>query len=191
MPFKHTGIDGTLELFHRDWEPFREKVSELSGHPVPYYERVDQGGHSFKIDDRMLADVDTLLLLSLDHQLTNQSPTPEEVNALQKWLKRDGTRLILCPHHEVGASEDPEVREKEYRHHGDRLVGRQQRFGGFWRALMSALGIPVENRFGLNLDEPLIKRSLLHCPSQKTWTILAGFKASHHSTCIHIFHTLR
>jgi hypothetical protein len=144
------GIDGTLELFHRDWEPFRGMVSELSGHPVPYFERIDIRGHSFAIDDRMLADVDTLLMISLDHQLTNQSPTQEEVNALQKWLRRDGTRLIVCPHHEVGASEDPAVREKEYRHHSDRLVGRQQRFGGFGRALMNALGIPVENRYGLN-----------------------------------------
>ena len=144
------GIDGTLELFHRDWEPFREMVSELSGHPVPYFERIDSGGHSFKIDDRMLADVDTLLLLSLDHQLTNQSPTQEEVDAVQRWLRRDGTCLILCPHHEVGASEDPAMRELEYRHHGDRLVGRQQRFGGFGRALMNGLGIPVKNRFGLN-----------------------------------------
>jgi hypothetical protein len=144
------GIDGTLELFHRDWEPFREAVSELSGHPVPYIERIAQTGHSSMIDDRMLADVDTLLLLSLDHQLTNQSPTPEEVNAVQKWLRRDGTRLILCPHHEVGASDDPATQEKEYRHHGDRLVGRQQRFGGFGRALMDGLGIPVKNRYGLN-----------------------------------------
>jgi hypothetical protein len=144
------GIDGTLELFHRDWEPFREMVSDLSGHPVPYFERIDLAGHSFTIDDRMLSDVDTLLLLSLDHQLTNQSPTPEEIDAIQKWLRREGTCLILCPHHEVGASEDPAVREKEYRHHGDRLVGRQQRFGGFGRALMNGLGIPVENRFGLN-----------------------------------------
>ena len=132
------GIDGTLELFHRDWEPFREMVSELRA-SVPYFELIDTGGHSFTLDDRMLSDVDTLLLLSLDHQLTNQSPTPEEVNAVQKWLRRDGTRLILCPHHEVGASEDPAVREKEYRHHADRLVGRQQRFGGFGRALMNAL----------------------------------------------------
>ena len=112
----------------------------------------------------MLADVDTLLLISLDHQLTNQSPTPEEVNALQKWLRRDGTRLILCPHHEVGASEDPAVREKEYRHHADRLVGRQQRFGGFGRAII------------LIRDELLITNPL-RCPSQKTWTPLAGFKA--------------
>jgi hypothetical protein len=144
------GIDGTLELFKRDWEPFREMVSDLSGNSVPYVERIDPGGHKFMIDDRMLEDVDTLLMLSLDHQLTNQSPMPEEINAIQKWLRRDGTCLILCPHHEVGASEDPAVREIEYRHHADRLVGRQQRFGGFGRALMNGLGIPVENRFGLN-----------------------------------------
>src|SRR6185437_1899773 len=101
------GIDGTLELFKRDWEPFREHVSELSEHPVPYIERIDPGGHIFTIDDRMLEDVDTLLLLSLDHQLTKQSPTQEEINAIQRWLRKDGTRLILCPHHEVGVSEDP------------------------------------------------------------------------------------
>src|SRR5215217_3472592 len=72
------GFDGTLELFHRDWEPFREAVGDLSGHPVQYFERVDHAGHRFVIDDRMLADVDTLLLLSLYHQLTNQTPSPEE-----------------------------------------------------------------------------------------------------------------
>jgi len=144
------GIDGTLELFKRDWEPFRETVSDLSGNSVPYVERIDPGGHRFTIDDRMLEDVDTLLMLSLDHQLTNQAPLQEEVNAIQKWLRRDGTCLILCPHHEVGASEDPAVRELEYKHHADRLVGRQQRFGGFGRAMMNGLGIPVENRYGLN-----------------------------------------
>jgi hypothetical protein len=84
--FMH-GIDGTLELFHRDWEPFREAVGDLSGHPVQYFERVDHAGHGFVIDDRMLAHVDTLLLLSLYHQLTNQTPTPEEVDPVQKWLR--------------------------------------------------------------------------------------------------------
>jgi hypothetical protein len=37
----------------------------------------------------------------------------------------------------------------EYRHHGDALVPRQQRFGKYTRSLMSGLGVPVENRFGL------------------------------------------
>jgi hypothetical protein len=37
----------------------------------------------------------------------------------------------------------------EYYHHGDALVPRQQRFGGYTRSLMKRLGIPVENRYGL------------------------------------------
>ena len=37
----------------------------------------------------------------------------------------------------------------EYPHHGDALVPRQQRFGGYTRSLMKGLGIPVENRYGL------------------------------------------
>ena len=37
----------------------------------------------------------------------------------------------------------------EYHHHGDALVPRQQRFGGYTRSLMKGLGIPVENRCGL------------------------------------------
>jgi hypothetical protein len=37
----------------------------------------------------------------------------------------------------------------EYKHHGDPLVPRQQRFGTYTRSLMKGLGVPVENRFGL------------------------------------------
>jgi hypothetical protein len=37
----------------------------------------------------------------------------------------------------------------EHAHHGDELVPRQQRFGGYTRSLMKGLGIPVENRYGL------------------------------------------
>ena len=37
----------------------------------------------------------------------------------------------------------------EYAHHGDALVPRQQRFGKYTRSLISALGLPVENRYGL------------------------------------------
>ena len=37
----------------------------------------------------------------------------------------------------------------EYRHHGDPLVPRQQRFGAYTRSLMKALDVPVINRWGL------------------------------------------
>ena len=44
----------------------------------------------------------------------------------------------------------------EYRHHGDALVPRQQRFGLYTKSLMKGLGLPVENRYGLR---PLRDRS--------------------------------
>jgi hypothetical protein len=40
-------------------------------------------------------------------------------------------------------------RQMEYKHHGDELVPRQQRFGQYTRSLMKALDVPVMNQFGL------------------------------------------
>ena len=68
---------------------------------------------------------------------------------MREFLAREGTCLVLGPHHDVGRSPDRKERDMEYHHHGDALVPRQQRFGGYTRALMKGLGIPVENRWGL------------------------------------------
>ena len=64
-------------------------------------------------------------------------------------MKREGTCLLLAPHHDVGFTEDMEQRQIEYRHHGDRLVPRQQRFGQYTRSLMKGLDVPVHNLWGL------------------------------------------
>jgi hypothetical protein len=66
----------------------------------------------------------TLLVFGLDHNVTQQEAAPEEIEAVRQFLAREGTCLILGPHHEVGVSEDPNVRNMEYRHHGDALVPR-------------------------------------------------------------------
>jgi hypothetical protein len=58
-------------------------------------------------------------------------------------------RLLIGPHHDVGFTPDLEQRQMEYRHHGDELVPRQQRFGQYTRSLMKALDVPVLNQFGL------------------------------------------
>ncbi len=47
---------------------------------------------------------------------------------------------MIGPHHDVGASPDLEVREMEYRHHGDALVPRQQRFAAYCQSLLKAWG---------------------------------------------------
>ena len=143
------GIAGTLELFHLSIVRFQEVVESVTGYPVPDYQRIDQAGQRLPIDERILADTDTLMVFGLDHMITEQEASPEEIEALKQFLKREGTCLILGPHHDVGFSEDLNQRQQEYTHHGDPLVPRQQRFGKYTRSLMKGLGVPVENRFGL------------------------------------------
>jgi hypothetical protein len=143
------GIAGTLELFHRSTLDFQRIAEEATGHPVAVYQRVDQAGFVQPFDERILADTDTLLVFGLDHLPSGQHVSPAEIEALRAWLRREDTCLLVAPHHDVGAGDDPEVRQVEYRHHRDALVPRQQRFGTSTRDIMAGLGIPVMNRWGL------------------------------------------
>jgi hypothetical protein len=87
---------------------------------------------------------------------TAQSVTQGEIEAIRAFLSREGTCLVVCPDHDIGVVYDPArkddtaIREAQYRHHGDRLVPSQQRIGGFARTLLASIGLPVENRSGLN-----------------------------------------
>src|SRR5262249_39714746 len=111
------GIAGSLELFFRAWMPFLELVEETTGHVVPVFQRVDQAGYEPPVDERVLGDTDTLLLFGLDLLRAAQEPSREEVEAIQQFLSREGTCLIVGPHHDVGRSPDLKEREEEYLHH--------------------------------------------------------------------------
>jgi hypothetical protein len=143
------GIDGTLELFHRSTLSFQQIAGEATGHPVAVFQRVDQAGFRLPIDERILADTDTLMVFGLDHLPAEQEAAPEEIAAIREWLKREGTCLLLAPHHDVGFTSDMKQRQIEYLHHGDPLVPRQQRFSQYTRSLMKALDVPVINQYGL------------------------------------------
>jgi hypothetical protein len=143
------GIAGTLELFHRSTLSFQRIAGEVTGHPVAVFQRIDQAGFQLPIDERVLADADTLMVFGLDHILSEQEATPEEIAAIREWLKREGTCLLLAPHHDVGFTSDMKQRQMEYLHHGDPLVPRQQRFGQYTRSLMKGLDVPVHNTYGL------------------------------------------
>src|ERR1700704_205592 len=101
------------------------------------------------MDERIVADTDTLLVFGLDHLISEQEAAPEEIAAIKEWLKREGTCLMIGPHHDVGFTDDLKQRQMEYQHHGDTLVPRQQRFSQYTRSLMKALNIPVINQYGL------------------------------------------
>jgi hypothetical protein len=143
------GIGGTLELFHRSTLSFQKIVGEATGHPVAVFQRIDQAGYRLPIDERVLADTDTLMVFGLDHLVAEQEAEAGEIDAIREWLKREGTCLLLAPHHDVGFTGDAEQRQVEYRHHGDELVPRQQRFSQYTRSLMKALDVPVLNQWGL------------------------------------------
>ena len=143
------GIAGTLELFHRSALSFQKIAGEVTGHPVAVFQRVDQAGYPLPIDERILADTDTLMVFGLDHLPANQEASTPEIEAIRAWLGREGTCLLLAPHHDVGFTDDLEQRQVEYRHHRDALVPRQQRFGTYTRSLMKALDVPVWNEWGL------------------------------------------
>jgi hypothetical protein len=143
------GIAGTLELFHRSTLSFQKIAGEATEYPVAVFQRIDQAGYKLPIDERILADADTLMVFGLDHIVSEQEAAPEEIAAIREWLKREGTCLLLAPHHDVGFSSDLKQRQMEYRHHGDPLVPRQQRFGQYTRSLMKGLDVPVHNTYGL------------------------------------------
>jgi len=143
------GIAGTLELFHLSIVRFQQVVSEATGQSVSVYQRIDQAGQRLPLDERILDDTDTLMVFGLDHLVTEQEASEDEIEAVKQFLKREGTCLVLSPHHDVGFSDDLAERQMEYKHHGDPLVPRQQRFGKYTRSLIKGLGVPVENRYGL------------------------------------------
>src|SRR4051812_42128125 len=124
------GIAGSLELFFWAWVNFQKLTEEVTGHAVPVYQRVDQAGFRLPLDERVLADTDTLLVFGLDHSVTGQVASTEEIEAVRHFLEREGSCLVIGPHHDVGHSEDMTERQLEHSHHGDALVPRQQRFGG-------------------------------------------------------------
>ncbi len=143
------GIAGTLELFHRSTLAFQELAGEATGHRVAVFQRIDQAGYKLPIDERVLADTDTLMVFGLDHLVGEEEAESDEVAAIGDWLKREGTCLLLAPHHDVGFTDDAAQRQVEFLHHGDPLVPRQQRFTAYTRSLMRALDVPIHNTWGL------------------------------------------
>ena len=143
------GIAGTLELFHLSTLKFQQLVGEATERPVAIYQRIDQAGQRLPIDERILEDTDTLMVFGLDHMITEQEASPDEIDAVRRFLTREGTCLIIGPHHDVGVSSDLKERAMEYAHHGDPLVPRQQRFGRYTLSMMKGLGVPVQNQYGL------------------------------------------
>ena len=140
---------GTLELFHRSTRPSedRRRGRRLPRRRIPAHR---PGG--LPTADRRAdpADTDTLLVFGLDHVLSEQEAAPDEVTAIREWLKREGTCLLLAPHHDVGFTDDLKQRQTEYLHHGETGSCRASNASEeYTRSLMKGLDVPVYNQWGL------------------------------------------
>lgn len=144
-------ISGFLDhVILSDFQAFEKVVISQTGNSVSLLQREGDTPPVKELDDGLLAEVDTLIVVSLDHFRTNQVASVGEVECIRSFLKRENACLIVCPHHDVGASETLEEREVQHRHHGDVLVPGQQRIGRFAQSLLDQLGFPIENRWGLS-----------------------------------------
>ena len=143
------GIAGTLELFHRSTLSFQKIAGETTGHPVAVFQRIDQAGYKLPIDERILADTDTLMVFGLDHILirTGSGAGRDRRDPRMAEARRDAVSCLPLIMTSVSPS-DLKQRQMEYLHHGDPLVPRQQRFGQYTRSLMKALEVPVHNTYG-------------------------------------------
>jgi len=136
-----------------DFQRFREVIKTATGTLPAVVQREDSNGKSSLLNQDMLQSVDTLIVISLDHLSTAQELQPEEVKALNKFLERRDATLVVCPHHDIGATDDQGRRIVEHSHHGDVLVPSQQRLGGFARSILAAFGLQIENQFGLSPEK--------------------------------------
>jgi len=149
------GVDGFIEhIFLENFRLFSERVRTHTGNPLRTAQRrtsISRVG----LDQSFLSGVDTVILISFDSLHTRQEATPNEIQALREFLADPDHTLFVCPHHDIGADdgvpEDQLLQRQvaEFHHHGDIAIPGQQRFGGFALSVMSGLGLPIRNRFGL------------------------------------------
>jgi hypothetical protein len=139
------GIGGFIEnILRRNFVEFIEQAGKATGAPVLEVERVGADGTRTPLSAELVSGLDTLIVISFDSARTGQRADPGEADALRSFLRVPGNLAVVAPHHNIG--DDPEA---EFRHHGDRTIPPEQRFGGFARSLLESLGVPVENRYGL------------------------------------------
>ena len=150
-------VAGFLDhIMKPNYTDFVELASGWTGQPVVEFERIGDDGTQVLLDDDLVDGLDTLIVISFDSVRTGQRASAPELQALHSFLAKPGNLLVVSPHHDVGSAEGlsdsdrMRLQEADFRHHGDKMIPPQQRFGGFGRSLLAGLGVPVENRFGLH-----------------------------------------
>ncbi len=150
------GIAGFLDHIQKpNFAAFAEQAEALTGNPAIQVERLGDDGTEMRLDEALIADVDTIVVISFDSFRTAQVAAEVEIEAVRRFLDNPDHLIFVCPHHDIGETADAAGQEDgqrqiaEHLHHGDPAIPPRQGFGGFARTLLAGLGVPIENRFGL------------------------------------------
>lgn len=150
------GIAGFLDHIQKpNFAAFAELAEALTGREPVQIERVGDDGVENQLDDALIGSADTIVVISFDSFRTDQGAAENEVEAVRRFLRDPDHVIFICPHHDIGDAPDASgeaLRDRqiaEHLHHGDHAIPPRQGFGGFARALLAGLGVPVHNRFGL------------------------------------------
>jgi hypothetical protein len=149
------GVGGFLDqIMKANFSEFVDLAGHESGMPVVEHERVGHEGRKTSLE-QVFGDADTVIIISFDSLRTGQQADESEVRAAAAFLAEPGNLLIVSPHHDIGEVEEgfhdkrSDVQLADFLHHGDKTIPPRQGFGGFGRSLLTGLGVPIENRFGL------------------------------------------
>jgi hypothetical protein len=150
------GVAGFLDYIQKpNFADFVDLAESLTGHKAALIERVGDDGVENPLDDAVIGTADTIVVISFDSFRTDQAAAANEVEAISRFLSNPDHVIFVCPHHDIGDITDASgeaLRDRqiaEHLHHGDHAIPPRQGFGGFARALLAGLGVPVHNRFGL------------------------------------------
>jgi fructose-specific phosphotransferase system component IIB len=150
------GIAGFLDHVQQpNFAAFAELAETLTGRKTVQIERVGDDGVENWLDEALIGSADTIVVISFDSFRTDQKAAKKEVEAIKSFLDNPDHVIFVCPHHDIGDVPDASGEERQDRqiaermHHGDRGIPPRQGFGGFARTLLTGLGVPVDNRFGL------------------------------------------
>jgi hypothetical protein len=150
------GIGGFLDHVQKpNFAAFAQHVAARTGDQVKQVERGSDSGQVTPLNSDLIADFDTVVVISFDSLITSQVASPVEIDAVQRFLSQPDHLIAVCPHHDIGelghqdAEKGAAQQLAEHLHHGDKAIPPRQGFGGFARTLLAGLGVPVENRFGL------------------------------------------
>jgi hypothetical protein len=121
--------------FHRSTLSFQQIAGEATSHPVAVFQRIDQAGYKLPIDERILADTDTLLVFGLDHLLSEQEATPEEHDRPHPFTAAGNTEfncLLWMPPNQQRAGDIMLVDSTNF----TTLFGGTDSLRNFWRNLL-------------------------------------------------------